>query len=60
MPEKKKGEVVFSFQSLVSQIIESLKQMEDVATKFKNGAHKVMQIAKLAHAFKGNPFATVN
>lgn len=38
MPERKKGEMVFSFESLVNKIFESLKSIEDVVSKFKNSA----------------------
>ncbi|CAD8125557.1 unnamed protein product [Paramecium sonneborni] len=52
MPEKKKGEMVFSFQSLVNKIFESLKSIEDIVSKFKSSAQRVITITRLAGALK--------
>ncbi|CAK84326.1 unnamed protein product (macronuclear) [Paramecium tetraurelia] len=52
MPEKKKGETVFSFESLVNKIFESLKSIEDVVSKFKTSAHRLITLTRLAGALK--------
>ncbi|CAD8169791.1 unnamed protein product [Paramecium pentaurelia] len=52
MPEKKKGEMVFSFETLVNKIFESLKSIEDVVSKFKNSAQRVITLTRLAGALK--------
>ncbi|CAD8125198.1 unnamed protein product [Paramecium sonneborni] len=52
MPEKKKGELVFSFQSLVTKIIDSMKSVDDVVQKFKHSAHRVIHMTRVATALK--------
>ncbi|CAD8188545.1 unnamed protein product [Paramecium pentaurelia] len=52
MPEEKKGELVFSFQSLVTKIIDSMKSVDDVVQKFKHSAHRVIHMTRVATALK--------
>ncbi|CAD8187751.1 unnamed protein product [Paramecium pentaurelia] len=52
MPEKKKGELVFSFQSLVTKIIDSMKSVDDVVQKFKHSAHRVIHMTRVATALR--------
>nr|O00844.1 RecName: Full=Uncharacterized 80 kDa protein [Paramecium primaurelia]CAA73577.1 hypothetical protein [Paramecium primaurelia] len=52
MPEKQKGQMVFSFQLLVNKIFESLKSIEDAVQKFKNSAHRIINLTRLAGGLK--------
>nr|CAI39028.1 cAMP dependant protein kinase, putative [Paramecium tetraurelia] len=52
MPEKKKGELVFSFQTLVTKIIDSMKSVDDVVQKFKHSAHRVIHMTRVATALR--------
>ncbi|CAD8126636.1 unnamed protein product [Paramecium sonneborni] len=52
MPEKKKGELVFSFQSLVSKLIDSMQSVNDVVQKFKQSAQRVIHMTRVATALK--------
>ncbi|CAD8183483.1 unnamed protein product [Paramecium pentaurelia] len=54
MPEKQKGQMVFSFQLLVNKIFESLKSIEDAVQKFKNSAHRIINLTRLAGGLKFN------
>lgn len=44
--------MVFSFESLVNKIFESLKSIEDVVSKFKNSAQRIINLTRLASALK--------
>ncbi len=59
MPEKKKGEYVYSFQNLVTKVIESMKSIEDVLQKFKASAHRVINMTRAASAFRLQSHPTI-
>ncbi|CAD8065036.1 unnamed protein product [Paramecium sonneborni] len=50
IPEQKKGELTFSFQNLVTQILDNIKQIEDLASKFKIGAIKILTLGRFTKA----------
>ncbi|CAD8157108.1 unnamed protein product [Paramecium pentaurelia] len=50
IPETKKGELTFSFQTLVTQILDNIKQIEDIASKFKIGAIKILTLGRFTKA----------
>ncbi|CAK91418.1 unnamed protein product (macronuclear) [Paramecium tetraurelia] len=50
IPQTTKGEVTFSFQTLVTQILDNIKQIEDIASKFKIGAIKILTLGRFAKA----------
>lgn len=60
MPEKNKGEQVYSFQRMVSKVIESMKSIDETLKKFRQGAQSVMRMTRVASALRFQSHPTIH